>query len=83
MIRIWTLLLLLNFAAGNIRCQNSYSDSLIHQESVRNAVDLFYKSMNENIHLYNGSEYVSLNYQSNKNPFYGSTSLEEGSLFYD
>ncbi|PWT77280.1 MAG: hypothetical protein C5B59_04480 [Bacteroidetes bacterium] len=83
MIRIWTLFLLLNFTAGYVRCQNGNSDSLIYQQSVKSAVDLFYKSMNENIHLYNGSEYVSFNYQSNKNPFFVTDSFEEGALFYD
>lgn len=74
---------MLNFAAVRALCQSNYSDSLIHEESIRNAIDLFYKSMKENIHLYNGSEYVSLNYQSNKNPFFGNTQPEEGTLFYD
>jgi len=63
--------------------QSTLSDSSGNQESVRNTIDLYYKSIGENAHLYNGSEYISNNYQVNRNPFFENIFLLSGSVAYD
>jgi len=63
--------------------QSNLTDSTGGQDAVKNTIDLYYKSIGENAHLYNGSEYISNNYQVNKNPLFESIFSMSGSIAYD
>jgi len=78
---IATILCILTFIPGF--SQADQTDTSVFQQSLKNAISAYYNAIGENAHLYNGSEYVSFNYQSDKNPFFESISLMNGSIMYD
>ncbi len=61
--------------------QPGLPDSL--QPAAKNAADIYYKAIGENNHLYNGSEYVAFPYTAEKNPFFKSVIVANGSINYD
>jgi len=44
---------------------------------------LFYSSINENAHLYNGTEYIMYDQHIKGDPYYSIADMKEGSVFYD
>jgi hypothetical protein len=70
--------------AGKVFSQAGLSDSAIYRQSIQTSVDTYYKSVGENAHLYNGSEYVPFNYQgTSKNPFFETGLFQSSTLRYD
>jgi len=65
------------------QAQSALTDSSSGQDAVKNTIDFYYKSIGENAHLYNGSEYISNNYQLTKNPLFESIFSMSGSIAYD
>src|SRR5258706_8102277 len=63
--------------------QTDQSDSSLYQQSIQNVIEVYYKSVGENSHLYNGSEYVPYNYQGNKNPYFETGTLQNAAIGYD
>jgi hypothetical protein len=74
---------MLFFACASCFSQADLTDSSVYQQSLKNAINSYYKAIGENAHLYNGSEYVSFNYQNGKNPYFQSIFLMNGSVLYD
>jgi hypothetical protein len=71
------------FGLNSSSAQNLSTDSSSEQVSLKNAIDDYYKSIGENNHLNNGSEYVSPLYRENMHPFYNSIQFSPGSVTYD
>jgi hypothetical protein len=67
----------------SVFAQADQSDSSIYEQSIQNAIGIYYKSAGENSHLYNGSEYVPLNTLNHKNPFFETSTLQNASISYD
>jgi hypothetical protein len=66
--------------------QSDVQDTAFFRASMDNAISLYYKTIGENAHLYNGSEYmVDVVYEKdeNKNLYFLSIFLDRGSVFYD
>ena len=76
--------IILCYAVTAALAQSNATDSSIYQQSFQNAVALYYKSIGENAHIYNGSEYVAYSAAvNNKNPFFEVASLQNGDIKYD
>jgi len=63
--------------------QSVSTDSAVVEQSLKNTIATYYKTIGENSHLYNGSEYVGYNYETNKNPFFESIFMLNGTVAYD
>jgi len=70
-------------AAAKIFAQADMSDSLLSRQSIQNAIEVYYKSIGENAHLYNGSEYVPNNFVNSKNPYFEPLSSQQSIICYD
>jgi hypothetical protein len=70
-------LLLLLLIPPSTNAQNSFDSSFA------DAVSVYKKTMGENIHLFNGSEYVDYDHRISGNPFFGSLYFADGSIVYD
>jgi len=64
-----------------ISAQPATTDS--STENNQKTIDLFYRSVNENAHLYNGREYIMYDPRVKGNPYFNALDLQAGSLFYD
>ncbi|HEX5151383.1 MAG TPA: hypothetical protein VFW07_08035 [Parafilimonas sp.] len=69
--------LLLLFIQPFAKAQNSFDSSFA------DAVSVYKKTMGENIHLFNGSEYIDYDHRISGNPFFGSLHFTDGSVVYD
>jgi hypothetical protein len=76
---LWILLLVVN----NLFSQGPVDTSGLVNLPEKNAIDVYYRSIGDNSHLYNGSEYVPASYRRDLNPFFMTSLLTKGSLFYD
>jgi len=71
-------------ATGKSFAQANLSDSAIYRQAIQNSIVSYYRSVGENAHLYNGSEYVPYNFQGNfKDLYFESASLQNASIKYD
>ncbi|HMH34756.1 MAG TPA: hypothetical protein VK543_17090 [Puia sp.] len=71
---------------GTTTAQTDLQDTGFQQASVHNTIDLYYKNIGENAHLYNGSEYMLYSLydkQDSKNLYFQSIFLQNGDVFYD
>lgn len=66
----------------SVFAQTNTADTSLYQQSIQNAVGIYYQAVGENAHLYNGSEYVP-HPESNKNPYFESSTLQKASVCYD
>jgi hypothetical protein len=76
------MITLLDHAAA----QSDLQDTSFYRSSINQAIALYYQSIGENAHLYNGSEYlqyVVYDPEEIKNPYFMSIFLEKGTLLYD
>lgn len=74
------------FFAFSTFAQSDVQDTVFYRTSLNNAIGQYYKTIGENAHLYNGSEYmVDAAYEKddNKNLYFLSIFLDRGSVFYD
>ncbi len=58
-------------------------DSVSENPSLKNIVSLYYRSTGENSHLNNGSEYAGYDVNFIGNPFFDTTAMQPGSVYYD
>jgi len=66
--------------------QSDMQDTAFYHASLDNAIGLYYKTIGENAHLYNGSEYMldgAYEKDDTKNLYFLSIFLDKGSVFYD
>ncbi|MFI5156518.1 MAG: hypothetical protein ACHQEM_10045 [Chitinophagales bacterium] len=83
---IIALLFLLGIPLTKAFAQNDTQDTGFYQASINQVVGLYYKTIAENAHLYNGSEYMQYivyNPIGDRNPFFLSIFMQNGSIFYD
>ncbi|PWU01474.1 MAG: hypothetical protein C5B52_07360 [Bacteroidetes bacterium] len=78
-----SLFVFLMSLALNSSAQLNYQDTSFRNSAVDSLVSFFNKSINENVHLYNGMAPLGYNYQVKGHPFFLSDKLEPGSIFYD
>jgi len=52
-------------------------------QPLKNTIDLYYRSIGDNNHLYNGSEYVSPVYRQDLSPYFKTVGMTNGYLMYD
>jgi len=84
--KLLLLLFLLCSFPGLTMAQQDLQDTSFQSESVHNSIDLYYKSIGENAHLYNGAEYMLYTLydkEDSKNLYFMSIFLQNGSVFYD
>src|SRR4249920_157235 len=80
------LLILSGIPLSKSFAQKDAEDTGFYQISINQAVGLYYKTIGENAHLYNGSEYMQYivyNPITDRNPFFLSIFMQNGSVFYD
>ncbi|HVX25585.1 MAG TPA: hypothetical protein VHB70_04550 [Parafilimonas sp.] len=65
------------FLYYSTNAQNSFDSSFTK------AVSIYTNTLNTNIHLYNGSEYIDYDHRIKGNPLYQSLSYVPGSIIYD
>jgi hypothetical protein len=63
--------------------QSSLADSNNSINTLQYAKSLYYDISGDNIHLYNGSEYPGYDISFIGNPFFDTTAMVPGSIFYD
>ncbi|MFI5151786.1 MAG: hypothetical protein ACHQET_00540 [Chitinophagales bacterium] len=66
--------------------QSELQDTSFYRSSLNQAISIYYQSIGENAHLYNGSEYmqyVMYDPEDIKNPYFMSIFLEKGYVYYD
>jgi len=78
---IQTLLLLL--PALNLAAQQSPADSAFYVQSINNSLQSYKKEVQENLHIFNGIEYLRTGHGVKGTPFFEADSLLPGSVFYD
>lgn len=71
------------YPASKAFAQADSSGVSAYEQSIQNAIESYHKAIGENNHLYNGSEYVTGNYQPENNPYYASIFSGNGSILYD
>jgi hypothetical protein len=81
------LALIISFSfPGMASAQADLQDTSFQQASINSAIDLYYKNIGENAHIYNGGEYMMTSlYQreETKNLFFLSIFSQNGSVIYD
>ena len=75
-------ILLLSFYLHGV-AQQPLSDSAFYNQSVNVALQSYKKEIQENLHIYNGSEYLRTGHGVKGTPFFASDSLLQGDVFYD
>jgi hypothetical protein len=78
---ICTILLLSFFL--NLGAQQPFTDSALYTQSVNNVLEGYKKAVQENLHIYNGIEYLRTGHGVKGTPFFESDSLLPGAVFYD
>ncbi|MEO5595450.1 MAG: hypothetical protein ABIR15_22640 [Chitinophagaceae bacterium] len=66
-----------------IDAQQPLTDSAFYALSVNNATISYKKQVQENLHIYNGIEYLRTGHGVKGTPFFASDSLQNGGIFYD
>jgi hypothetical protein len=66
-----------------VHAQAYVQDSDFVQSSISNSIDFYEKYVGENMHLYNGSEYVPYDFHIKGNPYYATNLFQNGSINYD
>jgi hypothetical protein len=67
-------------------CQSEIPDSSQIQPAINQAIGIYYKTIGENAHLYNGSEYLQyivFNPAPDRNPFFQNIFMQNGTVQYD
>ena len=78
------LFLFLSFNSSlSLFAQSSNTDSALYDLAVQNIISLYSKTLEENTHLYNGTEYIEDHPGVIGSPFWKATSLQRGSIYYD
>jgi len=80
---IYTFLLLSLFLMFGASAQQPLTDSALYAQSVNNALEDYKKAVQENLHIYNGIEYLRTGHGVKGTPFFESDSLLPGVVFYD
>ncbi len=79
---LFTGMLCLLFCRVNIiSAQPQSSDTSI--DGTQKAIGLFYQSVNENAHLFNGREYIKYDPRIKGDPYFNVADLQPGVIFYD
>ena len=78
---ICTLLLLVVFFAAN--AQQPLTDTAFYTQSINNALAAYKKQVQDNLHIFNGIEYLRSSHGVKGTPFFEADSLLSGSVFYD
>lgn len=63
--------------------QTAPADSAFLQQAAANVSQVYQKEIAENLHLYNGSEYLRSGHGVKGFPFFGSAGMLKGDVFYD
>jgi hypothetical protein len=77
------ILLICLLSVNDLFAQGSIDTSGFVSQPLKNTVDFYYRSIGDNSHLYNGSEYVSPVYRQDMHPYYKSILPINGFLLYD
>ena len=75
-------LLILLFGFCKARCQPA-PDTSFYRQSVNTVLNNYKASVQENLHLYTGKEYIRPGHGMKGTPFFESDSLLSGTVFYD
>ena len=78
---VHTVLLLL--LASGLVAQQPSTDSALYVRSVNNVLQLYKKEVKENLHIFNGIEYLRTSHGVKGTPFFEADSLLPGGVFYD
>ncbi len=71
------------FVSQSLTAQFSVEDSSYRANALNYLVKLYDTTTLENLHLYNGFEPSSYNYQTKGHPFFLTDQMEKGSIWYD
>ncbi len=63
--------------------QPPVTDSALYVQSVNNALQQYKKEVQENLHIFNGAEYLRTGHGVKGTPFFEADSILPGSIFYD
>ncbi|MEP6594860.1 MAG: hypothetical protein ABJA71_02890 [Ginsengibacter sp.] len=72
-----------NFSISSLFAQEPNTDSILYRLAAQNVVSLYNKTLEENIHLYNGTEYIEDHPGIIGSPYWKSPLLQTGSIHYD
>ncbi|MBS1915065.1 MAG: hypothetical protein JST87_02245 [Bacteroidetes bacterium] len=70
-------------AAFTSPAQQLVNDSVLVEQAKENLTKTYNNSLNENLHLYTGEEYIRNGQKLKGSPFFGSGGVSTGSVFYD
>lgn len=71
------------FSISSLFAQTLNTDSNLYHLAVQNVISLYNKKLEENIHLYNGMEYIEEHPGVIGSPYWKSSLLQPGSIYYD
>lgn len=77
------LVIILFFSLNQALAQNAVSDSIFYRAASNNIIRLYTDSVNENLRLYNGTEFTSAYRSSAGHPFFEYPEPQRGDVFYD
>ena len=78
-----TYIFLLLCCFFKVDAQQPLTDSVFYVQSVNNTLDGYKKQVREDLHIYNGSEYLRTGHGARGTPFFIADSLLPGAVFYD
>lgn len=71
------------FFCSRAAAQQSMQDSVLYSRSVRNVLNLYKADMQQNLQLFNGSEYTFAGHGAIGFPFFESAALLPGTIYYN